>query len=103
MVGGSVRTLGTTLQVASGLGPPPSGQIDSSVRQRPGRLATAYDPGMRGQIRAFDVGISAAVLVASQVEISMAADEVTGSLAAVRVSAAVVCAALLLTTLWRTR
>jgi signal transduction histidine kinase len=51
---------------------------------------------MRGQIRAFDAGLSAAVLVASQVEISMAADQVTGSLAAVRVSAAVVCAALLL-------
>ena len=55
---------------------------------------------MRGQIRAVDAGISAAVLVASQIEISMAGDQVTGSLGAVRVSAAVVCAALVLVRVW---
>jgi signal transduction histidine kinase len=100
VVVGPVRTLGTTMPVASGPGPPPSGQIDSSVRQRPGWSLRAYDPGMRGHIRAVDAVIAAAVLAASQVEISMTAEQVTGSLWAVRMSAAVVCAALLLMRAW---
>ncbi len=78
----------------NGEGPPPSGQTNSSSWQRPSRLTRAYHPGMRGEIRSVDVGAFAAALVASQVEISMAADQVTGSLGAVRLFAAVVCAAL---------
>jgi signal transduction histidine kinase len=51
---------------------------------------------MRGQIRSVDAGACAAALAASQVEISMTADQVTGSVGAVRLLAAVVCGALVL-------